>query len=208
MRQHKPLIISFYAGAECYGKYADRLRHSCKVLGLETLIMKLDTRLTDWVEITNLKGRFIRKVMREMTRPLLWVDVDAEVLKEPVALYDVEADFGVYAKPRKWKFKPIGRQMLDLPDGWPQQLGPLWFLSGTLYFNNTSGAMELLDCWNIAAKANMRAYEQYQLQECWCETRPNTFWLPECYCQVRRGKPDTVIRHDFASVKQKGVVRA
>ncbi len=203
-----PLIVSFYAGDACYEVYAQRLRRGCEALGLDHLIVKLSTHLDTWVEITNLKGRFLRHVMRKVARPILWVDADGEVLQLPTLLIDTDVDFAVFARTRKWKWKPIGRRPMELPKGWPDQMGPKWFLSGTVFLNRTKGAMNLLEEWARRAKADMRGYEQYMLQEAWCETRPSTFWLPEEYCQVRKRKPGTVIVHEFASCKQKNVVRA
>ena len=203
-----PTVVSFYSGDPIYAKYAERLEASCRQWGLPHVIAPLVTHLNDWVEITNLKGRFLLHTMRKLARPLLWIDADGELLAEPKLLYDCDADFGVFAKDRgKRKWKPIGRPPMELPELWPDELGGKWFLSGTVFLNNTRGAMELLDCWASLAAADMRGYEQYQLQEAWCETRPNTIWLPETYCQIRRAKPDTVIRHDLASCQQQGVVR-
>jgi hypothetical protein len=204
----RPTVVSFFAGPPVYAEYAKSLRASCRQYAMPYVIIPLRTTLETWVEITNVKGRFLWHMMRRLARPLLWVDVDAEFCAEPKLLFNCEADFGVFAKKRQWEWKPIGRTRMKLPEDWPADLGPKWFLSGTVYINNTKGGMELLEAWAVAARKDMRAYEQYQLQEAWCQTRPNTIWLPESYCQIRRRKPDTVICHDLASCKMKGVVRA
>lgn len=202
-----PTVVSFFAGPAIYEEYAKGLRLSCQQYGVPHLIIPLQSQCDTWVERTNLKGRFLWYTMRRLARPLIWVDCDAELLAEPKLLYDCEADFGIFAKTRKWRWKPIGRDPLELPEKWPEKLGPKWFLSGTIFLNNTKPAIELLDCWASLAANDMRAYEQYQLQEAWCEIRPNTIWLPQSYCQVRHKKPDTVILHDLASTKHKVVRR-
>ena len=198
-----PTVVSFYAGDPVYTEYASRLEKSCVEHGVEHLIVPLTTQVTDWVELTNLKARFILATMLQLQKPLLWIDADGMLMTRPTLLDDCEADFAVYAKPRPNPWQPIGRERMHLPTKWPAKLGSKWFLSGTVFFNSTAGGVTILHRWASMAREDSRAYEQYQLQEAWCDTRPNTLWLPEKYCQVRRTKPDTVIRHDLASTKLK-----
>ena len=202
----KPIVVSFYTPDGPYPEYAARLEASCKALGLDHLITEMPGH-GSWVKNVAQKGPYLKRWMLTLDHPILWVDVDAEILSEPVIVTDVDEDFAIYAdiKPRKWK--PVGRaRSLELPVAWPDP--PRWFLTGTVFFNNTPMARTLLDTWASMCEEQPTSYQQLLLQQCWCKVKPETIWLPQSYCKIRHmawraGEDDrpAVIVHDLASVR-------
>ena len=210
----KPLVCSFHTGEDIYVKGAQRLRDSCDKHKLLCLIIELPSR-GSWVENVALKGPFMRAVMGKFNYPLLWVDCDGWIESRPTLLYNTDADFAIHAMRRRPSWRPIGRKTLNLPDNGPvQELGPLWFLTGTVFVNRTQGGFQLLDNWARQCIRRPKAYQQLLLQEVWC-TLPSlkTMWLPQGYCKIKRfgwaeGEVATnVIMHELASTVLKGVVR-
>lgn len=212
----KPLVVSFHTPGEPYPSFARRLAASCARHGLECRVDELPDQGA-WVENVAARGPFLEERMRELDRPLLWIDADGEVEAEPALLDGAEADFAVHTIERGWEFKPVGREPMTLPAAWPRELGPRWFLGGTLFFNATPAAKELLELWAAACRARPRGYQQWLLQEAWCrvpELRLRTLWLPQGYCKIRGHRwrdgeeRRTVIAHDLASAVLQDPVRA
>lgn len=210
----KPLVVSFHTGQEPYPSFARRLAASCERHGLEYRIDELPDRGA-WVENVAARGPFLWERMRELDRPLLWIDADGEVEAEPTLLYGTEADFAVHTVERGWEFRPVGRGPMTLPAAWPRRLGPQWFLGGTLFFHRTPAAKELLELWAAECTARPRDYQQWLLQDVWCRVpRLETLWLPQGYCKIRGHRwregeqPRTVIGHDLASAILEDCVRA
>lgn len=202
----KPIVVSFYTPDGPYPEYAMRLEASCKALGIDHLITEMNGH-GSWVKNVAQKGPYMLRLMETLNHPILWVDVDAEIISEPKVVYDVDEDFAIYAdlKPRKWK--PTGRtRALELPKLWPDP--PKWFLTGTVFFNNTQASRVLLETWAELCQSFPTSYQQLLLQECWCQVKIKTIWLPQSYCKIRhmawRAKEDdrpAVIVHDLASVR-------
>lgn len=201
----KPLVVSFHTGREPYASYAAALAESCRQIGLDVHIARRPDR-GSWVENVALKGPFMRSCMERFRRPLLWIDVDGRVVQAPEALYGAEEDFAIHAVTRNWNWRPVGRSLMALPESWPRELGPKWFLTGTVFVNRTPGGRELLERWAQRSQARPRDYQQLLLQEVWCGLNHlRTRWLPQGYCKIngfrwREGETeDVVIAHDLAS---------
>jgi hypothetical protein len=210
----KPLIVSFHTGQEPYTSYARSLADSCAAFELDCLIQELPDQGT-WIENVALKGPFMRRCMRRFDQPLLWIDVDGRIVAEPKLLYGMDADFAIYAVKREWNWKPVGRERMSLPEAWPRELGPRWFLTGTMLVNRTAAAKDLLERWAETSMARPRDYQQLLLQEVWCMLPAlRTMWLPQGYCKIsgfrwHDGEPMmTVIAHDLASSQLESCVRA
>jgi len=85
----KPLWVSFYTSD--YAAHGDRLVASLERFALPYHVARVPKR-GDWHTTTRWKPEFI-EWMRAATgrRPLVWIDADAEVLREPVELRSVES---------------------------------------------------------------------------------------------------------------------
>ena len=85
--ENVPVVISFYAGDEYYYRAAKMLRADCDRLGLEHSIDELTVPPDfDWSQICRLKATFYRTKLRELKRPILWIDVDSRLRYLPEAL--------------------------------------------------------------------------------------------------------------------------
>lgn len=197
-------VVNYYTGQAPYPKYAAGLRESCKVLKVPCMSLSLkDTG--SWVANCAKKGIFCEQAMRILARPLLWIDADATLDQRPVLLRDCGADFGVYAFDGPRRRTACGR-VVNLPEEFPDP--PKWFNSGTIFFNNTVGGWDMVHRWAELCRKDNNQWDQWLLQQAWCDVRPATFWLPQSYCAIRgrcKGKP--VVTHQLASTTQKGIDR-
>ena len=194
-----PTVVNFYTGDERYRRYAHRLQESCKALAVPCVSIELRSR-GRWVINCAMKPIFMMHAMRKLARPLLWVDADGELKRTPDLLRGCDADFGIYAFPGPRRRKPPGREWRDLPHEFPDP--PRWFNSGTVFLNNTRGGLDLVDRWADLQRAHPTDWDQWTLQQAWCDTRPNTIWLPQTYCAIRgRSNGPPVVNHGLASVE-------
>lgn len=122
----KPLVISFYTNDWEYPQHAQRMTKDCQDLGLEYHIeQKESTR--DYIRNTAIKPLFVRESLHRFQRPVLWVDVDGILLKDP-GLSDISADFAAC--------EYLNKQNLDRD----------WAVS-VLWFNYSPGSLKLVDEW-------------------------------------------------------------
>lgn len=120
------LIVSFYTDDWEYPKHADNMANNCKNLGLDYHIeQRPSTR--DYIKNTAIKPFFIRDCMKQFQRPVLWLDVDGVLLKNP-NLDHITEDFAACDYTNK--------QNLDRDWSVPM-----------LWFNCTPGAVRLVDTW-------------------------------------------------------------
>lgn len=179
-----PVIVSYYTTATPYEALAARLRASCERLGLAHHIVALDSR-GSWEANTYAKARVCQTAWRELGQPILWVDADAIVHAAP-ELLRTTADVAVH----KWKGQ--------------------YFASGTVFFNQTSGADLLLSGWVERCATNRGVSDQPHLEHAWnalVRVHPlQTLWLPRSYCQIfdapRVNGEAAVIEHFQASRTQ------
>jgi len=133
-------IISYYTDTGSYSAEADLYRASLRRVGMDHHIERHKDG-GDWYANTRYKARFIQKMRRRFTGPLLYIDVDAFVHENCeryfAGLESIGADFGAH-----WFRGPAkGFDRSQMRDrGW-------WMLSGTLYIGDTPGAARLVDTW-------------------------------------------------------------
>ena len=199
-------IVSFYT-PQYYVHLADFMS-SVHAFRLQMEVEKLPTR-GSWRLNCGFKPRFMLKMI-ERFGPCVWLDIDARV-KEYPALFDelveTSIDFATYFIPNKY-MRPS-----DVPLGEASRNPGL--ASGTMFFNDTEAAKELLHRW-IGHDRGQHSAEQFVLGEAWHlyekEIGLHTRGLPQAYCKVfdqayREGEhgPD-VIEHLQASRKLRGLV--
>jgi hypothetical protein len=93
----KPLVISFYTNDWEYSAHAVRLRQECQDLNLDHHIVEL-TSTGSYRGNCGLKPGFILQSLKKFKMPVLWLDVDASILRYPSELlidsihqYDIAA---------------------------------------------------------------------------------------------------------------------
>ena len=118
-------IISFYTNDWIYPEHALRLKAECDNFGLSSLIKEMPST-KDYIKNTAIKPFFIRDTLLELKSPVIWIDVDAKLLKAPSL--DFEGfDIGACAYTNS-------------------RLDRTWAVA-TLYFNYTEQTQKFLDAW-------------------------------------------------------------
>jgi hypothetical protein len=85
----KNLIISFYTNDWEYPEHATRLKNECKSFKLPNYIIEQKST-TDYIKNTAIKPFFIKDALLKFRRPVVWIDVDALLLKP------IDIDFADY----------------------------------------------------------------------------------------------------------------
>lgn len=122
-----PFIISFFTNDWEYPDHAVRLRRECQDLGIESHIVEIEST-GSYRGNCSKKPQFILDSLQRFQRPLLWLDVDASILKYPRELISDEILRYDIAAIRK---KPN----LDH-----------WYV-GSMWFNYTPVTVEFMKQW-------------------------------------------------------------
>ena len=153
-----PLVISYYTKNTPYEKEVDYLVNACKKFGLEYLIEGIEDK-GSWETNCSFKPYFIRDKMKELQRPLIWVDADAVFLK-PMQKEDfMQADLAAFYDIKRLQ-EPSLQDLFAFADlnkknsveglyKTVETLNAARFSvrSGTVYVNATPGGMQGLDLW-------------------------------------------------------------
>lgn len=166
-----------------YGKIVTKLRDSLKQFDLKHEIVEYES-MGNWVQNCLYKAEFI-KSMQQKHGKVVWLDADCAVLKYPELFFNINEDVGYHL----FKNKEL--------------------LSGTLFFNDTDGAAEVLDAWVKRNQSKKNEWDQRNLQAVVNELKPNAYILPPEYCFIfdlsRKyyGQLDPVIEHYQASRRKR-----
>lgn len=178
-----PLIISFYTRDWEYPNHAKRLIRECENLNLEHRIEERPSR-GGYLENTCIKPEFIRDMLHEEKRPVLWIDVDGSIFKQPEFFDELDAEFAAKRMPKNRK--------------------RIWHV-GTMWFNYSSDTLDFMDRW---IELSGELSDESSLEETWKEFN----WLravdiPIEYFEIeQRGKgpkKDTVILHRLSESPSK-----
>src|SRR5690606_3078153 len=168
-------IASFYTPDPYYSQHAIRLRCECYMLGLR---YEINERPDAGGYLANCRQKpvYLLETLERWGEPLLWIDVDGSILKQPTAL-DYSLDF--MARP---KSKGKGRK---------------WHV-GTLFVNNTPGGHAFLRAW--VDELDERTSDEAALDRLWRQGFPcSTGELPAEYFEISpqgaAPSPDTVVCH-------------
>ena len=142
-----PTIISFYTNTWKYPEYARDMKMSCDALKLESYIVERAST-GDWLGNTRMKPAFIYETIKELKRPVLWIDVDGSIMGRPTLLkagfpYDFAVRKTANENPRTWHV-------------------------GTMYFNYTDACLYFLEEWNRRMKGS-RGSDDLILDMMWKE---------------------------------------
>jgi hypothetical protein len=176
-----PLFVSYYTPA--YRQEAMALTDTLDAHGLLHCVMAVADR-GSWELNCSLKPTFIRRMMISTDKPIVWLDADGRVVQPPTLFDSLDCDMACHF-----------RHDVEL-------------LSGTMWFNNTTSASDLLVAWAKECEANPREWDQRTLQRvieagAWDVTR-----LPASYTAIfddPQMMKDAVIVHGQASRRLKGV---
>ncbi|MBL8386760.1 MAG: FkbM family methyltransferase [Hydrogenophaga sp.] len=162
-RHASPVVVSFYTKDTPYEEQARGLVASIEALGDDVpyCVVGIDSA-GSWEANCSLKPGFILQCLRELQRPVLWVDADARLNARPSV--PPTFDFAVH------KY-----------DGWE-------FASGTAYFAHSDAAIRLLERWIELSRQRPLIWDQMLLDQAWAECTGDgtlvTGWLPEPYTHI------------------------
>ncbi len=183
--QHpSPVVVSYYTTGSHYERCARELVASIEALGADQpyCIVGIESA-GSWEANCSLKPSFILNCLRELQRPVLWVDADAKLQRIPHV--PAGFDFAIHRH-----------------DGWE-------FASGTVYFGYNERAIGLLEHWIELCQMRPLVWDQMLLDQAWAEYAQDhdlvTGWLPESYTHIfdtkvaPKGLQGPVITHYQAS---------
>lgn len=201
-------IVTFYTPE--YIQEATEWRRTCNT----ALQMKFPFKSYEreskksWVYNCTMKAEVILQSMNELNCGIVWTDADARFREYPKLFEQLEQyDFGCYWIPNVWN-QPKNAHLK------PWTRGNEALAGGTLFFNNTQIAIDLIHAWKKQSEANPNIWEQQSLQKVWEEFDNKglrTFNFPQSYCKVFDCKwfePEqpVVIEHTQASRRLKAKV--
>ena len=183
-----PTIISYYTRNTGYQKEIVHLERSIQTLGLDYQIVGIESR-GSWENNCCYKPLFILEKLREIKKPILWLDADAILQQKPSLLENLQADVALFIRPH-------------LPQDHPSKIA-----SGTLYFRPTLAAEKLLLQWHEECQKLLTqeetVWDQIGLKNAFYVSEVCSFSLPETYCAIfdktQITRQDIVILHYQAS---------
>jgi hypothetical protein len=173
----------------------------------DQIVVRDEPSLGSWRQNVGMKPRLIIETLAKYHEPVLFVDIDARFQSPWDLRLESDYDFAAWFIPTA-KMRPA-----DRPGG--PGSGNDGIASGTMWWNASDLAMEMLDIWREREKGQ-GAYGQKVLGEAWHDLRPvglRTKRLPQRYCKVfdrqwdagEEGPP--VILHMQASRRLRSRVR-
>ncbi|KQM67551.1 hypothetical protein ASE75_00975 [Sphingomonas sp. Leaf17] len=134
-------IVAYYTDDPVYRREARRLEASAKRLGLPIVMTEMPSG-QDWLTVVRRKAAFLADQRRNLAGPLLYVDVDAILHRDPWPyLRGIGEDVGVAV----------------LRDGKMR--------GGTIYLADTPGAHIFLKDWQQRMDADPLAWDQWPLDD-------------------------------------------
>lgn len=129
-------IISFYTVNTPYEREAEKMKESLEKLGLSTEHIQPRKNLKNWHKNCCMKPYFIDEKLRELNKPVVWIDCDARVVKNPVLFEElIDSDYDISVHFHKDKE----------------------LLSGTLFLRPTDKIFKLLYYWKFLLKEDMES---------------------------------------------------
>lgn len=97
------VVVSFFGGDPHYSKCARRLAAQCEERGVSYSIWEcLPEADEGWRNICRKKIAFYTGLLAKLDRPVMWVDVDSELIGDPSPLTGSRADFGAFLRNFKY----------------------------------------------------------------------------------------------------------
>lgn len=167
-------VISFYTNDWKYPQFAKKLVADCNRIGVPNRIE--ERRSTgSYLRNTCMKPKFILDKLVELKSPVLWIDCDGSLCREPTFFHGLDCDMAA-------KRMPATRART-------------WHV-GTLWLNYTPAALAFMERWidNTGAISDESA-----LEKTWREAPINVADIPPEYFRILQQrkvpKPGDVICH-------------
>lgn len=141
----KPLIVSYYTKNTLYEKDAARLRRSCEQFGLPFQIEGIEP-FGKWHEHVCHKPLFILKKLKELKRPLFWIDADGEIVEKLP-----DPDFNCDISLRTFNHFP--------------QDHPCHLYAATAYIDYSPKSLSLIDAWSEGCQEKLRSEPELEVSD-------------------------------------------
>ncbi|HVL21628.1 MAG TPA: hypothetical protein VM422_11715, partial [Amaricoccus sp.] len=97
------IVVSFFGGDEYYARCAERLAQQCEQFGLSYDICEYTPPEGEsWVNICRKKIAFYTGKAQEYGKPILWLDIDSQIIADPRRLLRSGADIGAFLRNFKY----------------------------------------------------------------------------------------------------------
>lgn len=126
-------LVSFFTPEKYYADHALRLGRECRKLGVDYHVAQLQTT-NSYLGNCRMKPKFIRDCLIQFNTPIMWIDVDASIVKQPTWITD-RISMAASGKP----FDILARHMRK---GASRE----WHV-GTMVFMPTKDCMKFIDKW-------------------------------------------------------------
>ncbi len=121
------IYITYYTTGSPYENLAKNLEESLNKFNLKNRIYEKPDK-GSWAKNVWYKSGVILDTLKEYKEPVVWLDADAEVVKDPSKMFDsLTCDLGVHVRTRK--------------EGWS-------IFASTLYFGYTPMGLEIAEEWD------------------------------------------------------------
>ena len=179
-------IVSYYTENTPYEAEAKRLQASLSNWEVLTHIAP-GRNYGSWEKNCQYKARFILECLEQFSDDIVWVDADAEVLREPILFETLDADVAYHYLEHREEL-----------------------LSGTVFFKNNKETRAMIERWIALNDTNME-WDQRNLQEVLRRDKQlRQAILPAEYCAIYRHRvqkvEEPVIQHYQASRRHKRTI--
>lgn len=177
-------FISAYTVNTPYEKEVENLKKSLIQFGFSTEHVVPIHNLGTWEKNCQQKATVIKDKLLELQEPVIWLDADAVVKKEPNLFYSIEEDLAFCINKKNGNF-----------------------LSGTIFMKPTKIIFNLLDHWIVNCHNNPEEWDQKILQKLIIEKKIKYYTLPYSYCKVDFFKSnENIISQNQASRRFKRII--
>jgi hypothetical protein len=180
------IFCSFYTVNTPYEKEKDSLVEDLERLNLRYFIKAIDSK-GNWVLNTNEKSKVCLEAFDTYKEPVVYVDCDARIRKYPEFFDSLDCDIAVHYR--------RGRELL----------------SGTLFFNQTEKAREVIQAWVSKCAIFAQVWDQRNLASVLNDVKDVRIgMLPATYVQIfdlMKDAGEPVIEHFQASRRFKRLIR-
>ncbi len=181
------VIVSFYTSL--YEEQSRILVASLEKFRLKYDVQKIGSR-GSWKANCLYRGQFLINMMNKYNDNIVWLDADAEILKYPSVLFELDSNVDLAWYDRE------GRE----------------FMLGTSYWKNTPQVKYLLMDWMTNCNVHTPSISQRDFMKIFQQRykgKMNVYILPETYCCIfdKPTRRDPVIVHYQLSRQTKEVIR-
>jgi len=174
-------VVAYFTNDDIYGPCAVRLIESLDNFGMQYDVVEIDN-FGSWQANTQFKSKFLKaKLLENPGLPIVYLDIDSEVVRNPTLFSQIETDIAVYYMDHHLYKKERKKNEL---------------ISSVVYFGNTEGSMTIVEKWIQKCKVDPNTWDQKLLQDI---VGDSALHLPNEYCTIFddrfRPKEPVILQH-------------